>query len=181
MKNKVIIRREILQKRDALSDCERTKKSELICQRLMTDKRFIAAETILVYMPIKSEVSTIRLIEKAWTLNKRVGLPKIQGDEMNFYECRDFSELSLGAFNILEPKTEVLIEQSHALLIMPGVVFDQHKHRIGYGKGFYDRYLKNHPNLETIALAFDCQIIDYFEAEAHDIAPNFILTESHTI
>lgn len=64
---------------------------------------------------------------------------------------------------------------------MPGVVFDQHKHRIGYGKGFYDRYLKNHPNLETIALAFDCQIIDYFEAEAHDIAPNFILTESHTI
>ena len=52
MKNKVIIRREILQKRDALSDCERTKKSELICQRLMTDKRFIAAETILVYMPI---------------------------------------------------------------------------------------------------------------------------------
>lgn len=181
MKTKSIIRQEILQKRDALSDTERKIKSERICQRLITDERFMLAKTILVYMPIKTEVSTLPLIEQAWALNKRVGLPKTQGDEMNFYECHDFSDLTIGAFNILEPKTEVLIEPSHALLIMPGAVFDQQRHRIGYGKGFYDRYLKNHSPIETIALAFDCQIVDYFEAEAHDIAPSCILTESQTI
>lgn len=63
-------------------------------------------------------------------------------------------------------------------MIMPGVVFDINCHRIGYGKGFYDRYLNRYPTLDKIALAFDLQIVDHIEAESHDVNPQSVITES---
>lgn len=178
MINKSILRKEFLAKRNSLTLNERTIKSEIICQKVSSHPKFLEAEIILIYMPIESEVSTLSLIKQSWNLSKKVGLPKIQNNEMEFYAVKDFTELTKGPFNILEPSSEHLIKTSNALMIMPGVIFDLHKNRIGYGKGFYDRYLILHPEIETIALAFDCQIIESIQTEPHDIAPHFLITES---
>ena len=61
---------------------------------------------------------------------------------------------------------------------MPGVAFDRNKNRIGYGKGFYDSYLTLHSQFDTIALAFDCQIVESIQTESHDIIPHYLITES---
>lgn len=181
MNQKALIRKQILQKRNQLSTFERNLKSQIICDRVMANEKFIYAETILIYMPIGSEVLTLPLIEAAWSLKKRVGIPKTNGNEMDFYELNDFNELIIGAFNVREPNHSNPISIKNTLLILPGVVFDYHKNRIGYGKGFYDRYLKSHSDIETIALAFECQIVDSIEVESHDISVNRIFTEQQII
>lgn len=181
MKNKSTLRLEILEKRNQLSPKDIQEKSDIICNKVIASPQFKLADTILVYMPIKSEVLTIPLIKHAWSLNKCVGLPKTQGEKMEFYEVYNFNDLTLGKFNVLEPLPTRLIETQNALLIMPGVVFDKQKNRIGYGKGFYDRYLKQYPKFETMALAFECQIVDKIMSESHDILPDYLITERQII
>ena len=176
--SKSIIRKEVLQKRNSLSPNERKIKSELICQKVISHPKFLEAEVILVYMPIKSEVSTISIIQQAWKLNKIVGFPKIEDNKMQFYNANNFSQLAKGTSSILEPETNNLIEPSKALIIMPGVAFDRNKNRIGYGKGFYDSYLTLHSQFDTITLAFDCQIVESIQTESHDIIPHYLITES---
>ena len=87
-----------------------------------------------------------------------------------------------GYKGIPEPDTDMLFqysedEMSHTLMIMPGVAFDIYRNRIGYGKGFYDRFLQKHKNSHTIALGFEMQIIDSVPTDEHDIRPEFLITE----
>ena len=125
-----------------------------------------------------SKILARLLIETAWNLNKIVAVPKIINGNMSFYRIQSFKDLTIGTFNILEPTSNELICTTEGLMIMPGVVFDKNCHRIGYGKGFYDRYLKNYPQLNKIAVAYDLQVVDHIQSEAHDINPHFVITES---
>ena len=125
----------------------------------------------------KETVETKSIIRKAWELGKRVAVPKIEGEDMKFYYISDFSDLKEGYRGILEPENNFYAKDTHALVIMPGVAFDRNRNRIGYGKGFYDKFMDKHPAYHTIALAFECQMLDAIDAEKLDYRPEVLITE----
>ncbi len=144
---------------------------------------FNLAQTVLVYMDFRNEVQTKSVIEYCLGNQKTVGIPKIEGNEINFYSFSDFSKLETGSFGVLEPRSdsEKIRLDMPVCVIVPCVAFDFDKSRMGYGKGFYDRFFERNPMFYRIGVAFDMQ--EYFELprEAHDIEFHKIITESRII
>lgn len=177
MVSKKDIRRNVLARRNAMNSEEWENNSRVIFEKLTTHPFFLNANTIFSYIDYQKEVCTRTIIEAAWNAGKRVAVPKIEQNEMCFYYIDSFDELIEGYKGILEPVTQKKAAASEGLVILPGSAFDRKRNRIGYGKGFYDRFLSAHPNLKTIALAFEMQIVEQIMADAHDIRPEQIITE----
>lgn len=171
------IRKQVFAKRKELSCDELTARSRIICEKIMQLDEFAQAEAIYVYMDCKGEVSTRPLIEEAWRLGKRVAAPKVHGDEMTYYYIRSYEDVEKGYYDIPEPVTGDAAQDERALLIVPGVGFDAKRHRCGYGKGFYDRYLAAHTGHATVAAAFEFQIMEEVPSQEHDILPQYLVTE----
>ena len=115
-------------------------------------------------------------------------MPKtdLEKRQLHFYEIRHFGQVKPGVMGILEPSEEEGARRAPdpddaTLMIVPGVAFDRQRSRIGYGGGFYDRYLDLHPHLQTAAVAFDFQILDKVPAGEHDKRPDCIYTPSEVI
>lgn len=191
---KKALRKRILKLRNEMSEAEREEKSEIIRQKLYRMPVYQNADTLLAYVDYQSEVITTPIIRQALAEGKKVYCPTVEGVEMEFYQIKALEDLAEGYKGIREPLPEpekrfvperqFPAEQgttpgNHSLMLMPGAVFDMERHRIGYGKGFYDRYLHKmvEANVATIALAFACQIVEKVPAEEHDIRPMTILTE----
>ncbi|MEG0108573.1 MAG: 5-formyltetrahydrofolate cyclo-ligase, partial [Lachnospiraceae bacterium] len=117
----------------------------------------------------------------AWKKGKRVGIPKIQNHTMKFYYISHMQDVEEGKYNILEPTTKELANNPEALIVMPGVAFDKERNRIGYGGGYYDRYLKLHPCGQTIALSYEIQCVSHISAEAFDFRPEILVTEGRIL
>lgn len=100
---------------------------------------------------------------------------------MEFIEITDYEELASGNFGILEPVSDDFEEIEDGLMFMPGIAFDHSRNRIGFGGGYYDRYLARHAGLVTVALAYEFQIVDKIDSEPTDIRPHIIVTESEVI
>ncbi len=171
------IRKLVLSRRKELSAQELAQKSSVICGRIMQMEAFRRAQAVYVYMDCKGEVSTKPLIEAAWKLGKRVAAPKVHGDEMAYYYVRSYDDVAPGCYDIPEPVTGLAAADEDALLIVPGVGFDAHRRRCGYGKGFYDRYLAAHPGHTTIAAALELQMMDEVPAGELDVLPQYLVTE----
>ena len=125
------------------------------------------ASTVALFVSLADEPQTASAIEQL-SLHKRVVVPRIEGDEMEFY---DISEgLERGAFGIMEPTAATPIEPSEIdVMVVPGVVFTRHGARCGRGKGFYDKYLsRNGFRAYTIGVCYPCQIVDELPSEPHD-------------
>ena len=118
------------------------------------------------------------IIEAAWKAGKEVAVPKVVGQDMVFYKLTDFSQLEKGYFGIPEPARGEIVQWEEAMMVMPGVAFDKDNHRVGYGGGFYDRFLEKHPQVTRVAVAFDFQILSEVPTEPTDISPQLIVTES---
>lgn len=153
-------------------------KSRAICERVVTHPLFLRARGIFIYMDVRNEVCTRQIIQTAWEQKKKVGIPKVTGKEMAFYEISSFHETAPGTFGVDEPTGETRISPTGMLMVMPGVAFDKKRNRIGYGAGYYDTYLKAHPGMPKAALAFEFQILDEIPSEEHDILPDILVTES---
>ena len=138
---------------------------------------------LLAYVDAKREVETRLLMEQAWKDGKKVAAPRVDGDGiMHYYYIEGMDDLESGSFGIMEPKKSCpLCKEEEGLMLMPGVAFDEHCHRVGYGGGYYDRYLEKHPGLVHIALAFEFQVFPEVPFEAHDILPQMIVTETRMI
>lgn len=173
------IRKHVLIERNLITREEWTEKSCKIYEKVIAHPFFLNAEEIYCYIDFKNEVGTRNILETAWRLEKKVAVPKIVGKHMEFHYINDFQELSSGCWGILEPIIQNLADGSNVLVIMPGAVFDRAKHRIGYGKGYYDQYLTKHPDYQTMALAFELQMLENIPADTHDICPEIIVTEEH--
>lgn len=104
-------------------------------------------------------------------------VPKVYGRDMKFHRITALSELKPGKYGILEPDNTDICEPKQGLMIMPGLAFDKEHHRAGYGGGFYDRYLEQHPAFYKAAVAFSFQIVDHIETERYDLKPDCIITE----
>ena len=179
MLTKKELRKEIVEARKNMSPEDVAEKSELICSRIVETSFYGKATDICIYMPIRNEVDVTLLIPFAEKDGKGIWIPKVIGEEMifNAYE-EDKIEIS-GSFKIRESTSEkVLVPDENTLIVMPGAVFDVKGNRIGYGGGYYDRYLEKHPMCSTLAVCYDLQVVKELPAEPHDIKPQMIVTET---
>lgn len=188
--SKQSIRRKYLDIRDAMTASERNEKSRKIWENLKKECCFSEAEIVLVYMDYRSEVITTGLTDELLMPenNKRIYAPKVEGLDISFYAITSLEELEPGYQEIREPVgekdkifTEELAKDKKCLLLVPGAVFDRKLGRMGYGKGFYDRFIHKFEGITSVGLAFDCQIIKSVPVENHDMRLDLIITESEII
>ncbi len=134
------------------------------------------AKNIYGYLPYNQEVRTVEMLQQAIADGKRVAVPKCYGEEMRFIWMDDLSQVAPGYANIPEPIADgPVADDETALVLMPGLAFDPQGHRIGYGGGFYDRFLAEEPNHPTLALCYGFQMVDHLETEAFDIPVDQVL------
>lgn len=175
------IRRQILAVRRTLPAEEAKEKSREIFQKVTAHPWYIEADTVFCYASHDGEVRTRELMDQILADGKRLALPRVEGREMTFYEVREPERLEEGAYGIEEPLPENPVRKEHsekALMIIPGIVFDRRLHRIGYGGGFYDRYLAGDAPFHTMAVAYECQcILGELPFESHDLCPEVLVTE----
>ena len=176
---KAEIRNRVLNLRNALTEEERTRAAFLLTERILGHQWYYRSDTLLCYASYGSEIRTGELIREALSAGKRVFLPRVEGERMCFYRIADSDGLVKGYRGILEPRgdterypgREDSVERT--LLLMPGVAFDRYRNRIGYGKGFYDRFLAENPGLQlrSIAIGYLCQLLEKLPQEERDIRP----------
>lgn len=177
--------------RDELPETQRTDKSRIIKNRLLSLSKFTNAEIIMCYVDFRSEVKTREFIREAVNIGKKIAVPIIIREAgsidrlmVSLVENID-TDLEKGYFGISEPKRELmrLINPGEIdLAVIPGVAFDLQKHRMGYGKGFYDRFLtKVRTDCTKIGICFDIQLFENMPHEIHDIQMNMIITENRVI
>lgn len=214
-------RAKALARRDSLTAQWRRDYSDRIIKKLTSLPCYQDADAVLTYVSFRSEVDTISLMEQAFADGKAVFAPKVLGKEMDFFRIYSLADLTEGYRGILEPSGGQLIDSwiddqlgqrgkfrtgkplntkaadesafgaSSILVCLPGTAFDRAGHRIGYGGGFYDRFLSGflekesgtdaaaHPQMKftTVALSFSCQIFETIPCEAHDICLMCVITE----
>ena len=164
------LRRMIREKKRAMTPAEIEEKSRILGQMLAESELYRQARTIYGYLPYNQEVRTVPMLEQALRDGKRVAVPKCYGDEMRFIYMEDLSRVEKGYAGIPEPVAdEPVAEDKTALVLMPGLAFDPQGHRIGYGGGFYDKFLAAEPEHPTLALCYDFQMLPRLETEEFDI------------
>lgn len=144
---------------------------------------FQTARCLALYSPIRNEVFTEEIFRAARQMGKSVAFPRVHGEALEFIEVAGREELQPGAFDILEPRDGRRIAIAELdLMAVPGVAFDLGGHRLGFGKGFYDRVLHGLGSRCTLAgLCFDQQVIPALPAEGHDIRMDLLVTEERTL
>ncbi len=179
---KTKIRKEILKIRSEISKQKLTEASHSIFEKLTSLDIWMHADYIYAYMDTKNEIMTRELIELAWSQGKRVAVPKVCGKDICFYIIESFSQCRPGYFGIEEPiegLEEAKLED--VLVIVPGVAFDKECCRIGYGKGFYDRYLSQHKQYTTAAIAGEWQLVEEVPYEDTDVRLDYLITNDRII
>lgn len=148
-----------------------------IHNKLFSLSEFINAETVFTYVSFGNEISTYEIIEKCFKLNKKVAVPKCVNNNLVFYYISSFSDLKEGTYNILEPITKIQANDfENSICITPGIVFDKKGYRIGYGKGYYDRFFKKYTGIKIGLCCKECFIDDVFHDE-FDIPVNYVLCD----
>lgn len=181
MENKSRIREYINKKRFLLKKEEKENFDRVIFNKLINSKEYIYSKHIFIYVSFNNEVDTYRIIEYALKDNKCVYVPKVISKEegMKAVQIKSVKELKEGMYGILEPASlEFAVdEQVIDLIVIPGIAFDISGGRVGYGGGFYDRFLKKlSSNVVKLALAYDFQIVDKVPTEIHDMLVDRIIT-----
>jgi 5-formyltetrahydrofolate cyclo-ligase len=170
----------IMTRLKGLSEQEKQFKSKAIYQHLLHLSTWETSLTIGVTISTTKEINTRPIIEKAWEWEKQVAVPKClpQTKQLDFRKLDNFSQLESVYFGLQEPivaETSPIQPEHMALLIVPGLCFDSRGYRIGFGGGYYDRFLENYQGI-TVALAYEEQLIEKLPEEAHDIPVDFLVT-----
>ena len=170
------LRRQIREQKCAMTEAEIIEKSEKLGALFTSSAPYKNAKTIYGYLPYNQEVRTVPMLEQALRDGKRVAVPKVIGDEMVFIYMDDLSKVAKGYAGIPEPVADAPVaDDPHALVLMPGLAFDPQGHRIGYGGGFYDKFLSAEPGHPTLALCYEFQMLPHLETEEHDIPVDYVL------
>lgn len=174
--DKAALRRQIREKKRAMTEAEIVQKSARLGELFAASELYKEAETIYFYLPYNQEVRTVPMLERALQEGKKVAVPKVYGDTMKFIYLEDLNQIAKGYAGIPEPiNDEPVAEDKKALVLMPGLAFDREGHRIGYGGGFYDRFLAEEPDHPTLALCYDFQMLEKLETEEFDIPVDCVL------
>lgn len=193
MISKEKVRRRALEKRDALAEEWRIETSRIILEKLLASEWYRQSEILLSYCSIRSEVETGELNKRIQADGKQLFLPRTNAGKktMCFYRAEDLKKLKKGDFGVPEPRGSEAVEQvmesgtfskEKILMVMPGVAFDAKGYRLGYGGGFYDRYLQHYGTMLTsVMIGFAEQETLIIPAETCDVKPEHIITQKTII
>lgn len=176
---KIQTRKMMIKNRDEMSPLERENLSKKILDNIIQWEVFQGAKRIMTYHSFRSEVDTIQLIKYSLNSSKEVILPKSIKDGFKILPCRidSLDELEKSSYGILEPLEEKVVDRdSIDLIIVPGVAFDREGFRLGYGAGFYDRFLEEYKGI-TAGVCFSSQIIEDVYKDEHDARMDYLITE----
>lgn len=174
--DKKALRSMIREKKRAMTEEQIQSASERLGELFFASEYYQQARTIYGYLPYNQEVRTVPILEQALRDGKRVAVPKVYGDEMKFIYIHDLSQVAKGYAGIPEPVAdEPVADDPAALVLMPGLAFDRQGHRIGYGGGFYDRFLAAEPGHPTLALCYDFQMLEHLDTEEFDVPVDCVL------
>ena len=176
MLDKKALRKEIGLKKRAMTAAQIEDYSRELAGRLYETDFYKEAKSLYCYLPYNQEVRTWPILAQAKADGKRVAVPKVYGDKMKFLWLDDFTQVAEGAYTIPEPIfDEPVADDETALIIMPGLAFDPAGHRVGYGGGFYDRYLEAHPHHRLVALCYPFQLFEHLDVEDHDVPVDLVI------
>lgn len=174
--DKQALRRQIREHKRAMTEEQIVAASQRLGQLFAQSAAYQQAKTIYGYLPYNQEVRTVPMLCQAQKDGKRVAVPKVYGDEMKFIYMEDLNRVEKGYAGIPEPiDDEPVADDPTALVLMPGLVFDKEGHRIGYGGGFYDKFLAAEPEHPTLALCYAFQMLPHLETEEFDIPVDTVL------
>lgn len=170
------LRAMIREKKRAMTPEQIEEASQRLAELFFKTEQYKAARTIYGYLPYNQEVRTVPILERALKDGKQVAVPKVYGEEMRFICMTDLSRVEKGYAGIPEPAADgPVAEDPQALVLMPGLAFDPQGHRIGYGGGFYDRFLAREPEHPTVALCYAFQMLPQLDTEEFDIPVDCVL------
>ncbi len=191
--DKKILRNKMLHMRNQLSDEECVKRSEQITYHLINTDAYQKAEYLLVYIHYQKEVMTDQIIMHALSTGKHVFVPRVSGKDMEFYEIHSFEDCNSGFHGISEPSESCVSfpevcctvtspseknTLQNTLMILPGLAFDSTGHRLGYGGGYYDRYLaQTGIECTKMAVAYSFQVIIDVPHEQYDVRVDTVITD----
>ncbi|MGH7884417.1 MAG: 5-formyltetrahydrofolate cyclo-ligase [Thermodesulfobacteriota bacterium] len=177
------LRKLLLSERKKLSPDTWRDKCRDIADNLFSLEIFRRSSKIALYHPINAEVDTKYIFSKSIYEGKKLYFPKVCGRSIHFFCVDQPDGLEPGFKDVFEPKdlNEQISKDKLNLILVPGLGFDISGNRLGYGGGFFDKFLKNLPEYKSIALAFDFQVVNYLPISQHDIKVGRIITESRVI
>lgn len=171
---KEFLRKKYKEKRDNIKN--KVTKDNLIYQKVINNKDILSSKTLLIYISINSEVDTTKIIN--YFLNtKNIAVPKIIDNDMFFCYVTNLNELTPGKYNIPEPTNEnIVTDFDNAICIVPGICYDKKNYRIGYGKGYYDRFLSKN-KIKTIGLCYKECMIEKIDNDKYDYKIDEVITD----
>lgn len=173
--DKTSLRQQIRLQKRQMTEAEIAVKSERLQLLFTATEAYKNAKSIYGYMSYNQEVRTLPILKQALRDGKRVAIPKCYGSEMRFIWMEDFSQTAPNR-GIPEPIADgPVADDPSALILMPGMAFDAAGHRIGYGGGYYDKFLAQEPNHPTVALCYDFQVLEHLDTEEFDIPVDLVL------
>jgi 5-formyltetrahydrofolate cyclo-ligase len=185
---KIALRKLITERRDRLADADLAALSRDVARNLFAFEPFQRARTVMFFVAFRSEVHTLPMIDRAIDAGKVVVVPVSLLDEKRLLPCRienTEQDLAAGSYGILEPPPERRVPVLPELIdfvCLPGLGFDRRGNRLGYGGGYYDRFLESlRPDTTLAALAFSFQIVESVPAAAHDKPVPFVITDKEII
>ncbi len=177
------LRQEYRARRKALSPEEKAARDTAICTRFLSTATYRFANTLLVYAPLVDEIDIMPIVRRAFTDKKTVAFPQCDTEtsQMTFHIIEDEKELAIGAYGIREPRADAPLYQYRetdgtAVCLIPGLLFDENGYRLGYGRGYYDRYLTSFGGVR-VGLVYADFVVERVPRGRYDLAAELIITE----
>jgi 5-formyltetrahydrofolate cyclo-ligase len=178
--SKRVLRRTALARRGRLTATERSGLGEMIVDRVLALAEVEAARTVLAYASFGAEVPTDALIERLLRAGVTVLLPAVDGDRLRAAPVGSLDEVAPGYRGIREPVRRAAVEAAADVILVPGVAFDEAGRRLGFGGGFYDRYLAEAFGFR-VGMCFEAQIVEEVPVSAGDVPVEVVVTEARTL
>lgn len=177
---KKFLRKKLLNKRNEISKDDINNYSQKIFNNIENLSCFKKAKVIFIYLSFGSEVETFSFIKK-YINNKIIVVPKIINEEMKLIQIKDVDNLKIGNYGILEPIYNIEYLDFIDIVITPSIAYDKKGYRLGYGKGYYDKYFFNNRYGLAIGVSFENMLIEELPRELHDKRVNILVTEKRII
>ena len=174
------LRKKFLHIRNNLDTTYQIQATEKIFKTLEESDIFKNSQKIFIYVGFGTEIQTEYLIKK-YINSKEIFVPKIVSRTMKLVKIKDWSDLSVGHFNVLEPIQNDFYAEEIDLVITPSIVFDKDGYRLGYGKGYYDKYFSENKYKASLGLSFEKLLQEEIPTEKHDKNVDLIITEERII
>ena len=175
--NKSELRALIREKKRAMTQQQIEKASRELGEKFRLCEQYQKAKTVYGYMPFNQEIRTVPMLEQAMRDGKQVAVPKVYGDTMRFILVTDLTAMEKSDYGIPEPiADEPVADDPYALVLMPGLAFTAQGDRMGYGGGYYDKFLAAERSHPTVALCYDFQLVESLPTEEFDVPVHLVLT-----